>query len=66
MDNHEFVDAVRNYIKPQIDLKITANEKCAWCKATKDIMINYKYGFDWIVYDCLSLCQEVEIPKSFD
>jgi len=46
-------------------LTITANQKCAWCKATKDIKVHYKYGFDWIVYDCLSLCQEDEIPKSF-
>jgi len=49
MDNNEFMDAMRNYIKPQIDLTITANQKCVWCKTTKDIKVNYKYGFDWIV-----------------
>ena len=66
MDNHEFMDAMRNYVKPQIDLTITANPKCAWCKATKEIKVNYKYGFDWIVNDCLSLCEEDKIPTSFD
>jgi len=66
MDNHDFMDAMRNYIKPQIDLTITANQKCACCKGTKDIKVNYKYGFDWIVYDCLSLCKENDIPTSFD
>ena len=66
MDNHEFMDAMRSYIKPQIDLTITANQKCVWCKTTKDIKVNYKYGFDWIVSDCLSLYKEDEIPKSFD
>jgi len=66
MDNHEFMDAMINYIKPQIDLTIPANQKCAYCESTKDIKVNYKYGFDFIVNDCLSLCLEDENPKSFD
>jgi len=57
---------MRNYIEPQIDLTITANQKCACCKSTKDIKVNYKYGFDLIVYDCLSLCEEDKIPTSLD
>jgi len=65
-ENGEFMDAMRNYIKPQIDLTIPANQKCAWCKSTKDVKVNYKYGFDLIVHDCLSLCKEDEIPTSFD
>ena len=66
MDNHEFMDAMRNYIKPQIDLTIPANQKCACCKSTKDIEVHYKNGFDFVVYDFLSLCEENEIPTSFD
>ena len=66
MDNHDFMNAMRNYIKPQTDLTIPANQKCACCESTKDIKVHYKYGFDFIVFDCLSLCEENEIPTSFD
>ena len=66
MYNHEFMDAMKNHIKPQIDLTIHTNQKCACCESTKDIKVHYKYGFDFIVYDCLSLCEKNEIPTSFD
>jgi len=45
---------------------ITTNQKGAFFKVTKDIKVNYKYGFDLIVYDYLSFCKEDEIPTSFD
>jgi len=66
MDNHDFMNAMRNYIKPQTDLTIPANQKCACCTSTKNIEVYYKNGFDFVVYDCLSLCEENEIPTSFD
>ena len=66
MDNNEFMNAMRSYIKPQIDFTIAANQKCVCCKNTKDINVHYKYGFEFVVRDCLSLCKEDEIPTSFD
>ena len=66
MDNHDFMEAMRNCIKPQIDLKTMAKKECACCKLTKDIEINRSNSFEFEVYDFLSLCDKNEIPTSFD
>ena len=66
MDHHDLMDAMRNHIKPPIDLTIRANQKCACCKSTKDIKVNYKYDFDFVVDECLSLAEDDETPTSFD
>ena len=65
--NHDFLNAMRNCIKAQIqDFKRTAKKQCEFCKDTNNIHIDHIYMFKYLVCDFLTLFDETNVPTSFD
>jgi len=63
--NHDFLNAMRNCINPQIqDFKRLAKKECEFCKDTNNIHIDHIYMFKYLMSDFL--IDRTDIPTKFD
>ena len=65
--NHDFLNAMRNCINPQIqDFKRLSKKECEFCKDTNNIHIDHIYMFKNLVSDFITIQDKKNIPTKFD
>jgi len=65
--NHDFLNAMKNCIKPQIqEIKRMAKKECECCKDIGNIHMDHIYMFKYLVCDFLTLFDETNVPTGFD